>query len=64
MRVAPIDIAQKTFSRKFYGLDTEEVYDFLRDVADDFESLARQIDQLKEVIRIIDIGIPISYSSN
>lgn len=48
MRVAPIDIAQKTFSRKFYGLDTEEVYDFLRDVADDFESLARQVDQLKE----------------
>ncbi len=48
MRVAPIDIAQKTFGKKFYGLDTEEVYDFLRDVADDFENLTRQLDQLKE----------------
>lgn len=48
MRVAPIDIAQKTFGRKFYGLDTEEVYDFLRDMADDFENLSRQVEQLKE----------------
>lgn len=46
MRIAPIDIAQKTFGRKFYGLDTEEVYEFLRDIADEVESLTRKFEQL------------------
>ena len=46
MRVAPIDIANKTFGRKLYGLDTEEVYDFLRDVADEVETLSRNHQQL------------------
>ena len=48
MRVAPVDIAHKTFGRKIYGLDTEEVYDFLRDVADEVEALNRQYEQLKQ----------------
>ena len=48
MRIAPMDIAHKTFGKKFYGLDTEEVYDFLRDVADEIEALVRQQDQLVE----------------
>ena len=48
MRVAPIDIAQKTFSRKFFGLDTEEVYDFIRDVADEFEAVSRKLEQSDE----------------
>lgn len=48
MRVAPIDIANKTFGRKFYGLDPEEVYDFLRDIADELETLSRQHQQLEE----------------
>lgn len=45
MRVAPIDIAQKTFRKKLFGLDTEEVYDFLRDVADEVEGVARRLEQ-------------------
>ena len=48
MRTAPVDIAHKTFGRKIYGLDTEEVYDFLRDVADEVEALNRQFEQLKQ----------------
>lgn len=48
MRVAPVDIAHKTFGRKIYGLDTEEVYDFLRDVADEVEAINRQFEQLKQ----------------
>lgn len=48
MGIAPIDMAHKTFSRKIYGLDTEEVYDFLRNVADEFESLSRDHEQLLE----------------
>ncbi len=48
MRIAPIDIANKTFGRKIYGLDTEEVHEFLRDMADEFETLSRQHQQLVE----------------
>ena len=48
MRGAPIDIAQKTFGRKMFGLDTEEVYDFLRDVADEMEAMSRRLEQLQE----------------
>lgn len=48
MRVQPIDIAHKTFGRKMFGLDTEEVYDFLRDIADEVEGLSRQHEQLIE----------------
>lgn len=48
MKVNPIDIAHKTFARRLYGLDTEEVYDFLRDVADEIESLHRKHEQLLE----------------
>lgn len=48
MRVAPIDIAHKTFGRKLFGLDTEEVYDFLRDLADEIEAMARDFEQLEE----------------
>ena len=31
MKIAPIDIAHKTFNRKVMGLDPDEVTDFLRD---------------------------------
>jgi cell division initiation protein len=48
MRVAPIDIAQKTFARKMFGLDAEEVYDFLRDLADETETLSRRFEMLQE----------------
>lgn len=51
MRVAPIDIANKTFGRKFFGLDTEEVYDFLRDVADELEVISRSQEQLEEKLK-------------
>ena len=57
MRVAPIDIAHKTFGRKIYGLDTEEVYDFLRDVADEFETLSRQHEQLEEKLKNNEVSL-------
>ncbi|MCJ8275372.1 MAG: DivIVA domain-containing protein [Bdellovibrionales bacterium] len=51
MRVAPIDIANKTFGRKMFGLDTEEVYDFLRDVADEMEAMGRAQEQLEQKLK-------------
>ncbi len=48
MRIAPIDITHKTFSKKMLGIDPQEVYDFLRDVADQMEELVRDRQRLKE----------------
>lgn len=50
MRIAPIDITHKTFSKKMMGIDAQEVYDFLRDVADQMEELVRERQRLKEEI--------------
>jgi cell division initiation protein len=48
MRIAPIDITHRTFSKKMMGVDPQEVYDFLRDVADQMEELVRERTRLKE----------------
>jgi cell division initiation protein len=50
MRISPIDITHKTFSKKMMGLDPQEVYDFLRDVADQMEEITRDRNRLKEEI--------------
>jgi cell division initiation protein len=57
MKIAPIDIAHKTFARKVMGLDADEVGDFLRDVADQMEELIRERNMLREAIRQKDLAI-------
>ncbi|MES2855853.1 MAG: DivIVA domain-containing protein [Bdellovibrionota bacterium] len=57
MKIAPIDIAHKTFTKKVMGLDANEVNDFLRDVADQMEELIRERNTLKEALRAKDIAI-------
>lgn len=51
MKIAPIDIAHKTFSRKMMGFDADEVMDFLRSLADEMESLYKDRNQFKETMR-------------
>jgi cell division initiation protein len=55
MKIAPIDIAHKSFSRRFSGLDSDEVSSFLKDIADEMETLIRERNQLKEQSREKDI---------
>lgn len=50
MRISPIDISNKSFPKKMMGLDAQEVYEFLRDVADQMEELVRERNRLKEEI--------------
>lgn len=57
MKIAPIDIAHKTFSRKVMGLDPDEVTDFLRDVADQMEEIIRERNALKEAMRQKDLQL-------
>lgn len=57
MKIAPIDIAHKTFARKMMGLDTDEVQDFLRQVADEMEALVRDRNNLREDLREKELAI-------
>ncbi len=51
MKIAPIDIAHKSFSKKMFGVDSQEVTDFLRDIADQLEQIVRERNKLKEDLR-------------
>ena len=57
MRIAPIDIAHKSFNRKVMGLDPDEVAHFLRDVADQLEEVIRERNSLKETVRQKEIQL-------
>ncbi len=57
MKIAPIDIAHKSFDRKLMGSDTEEVHQFLKAVADQMEDLIRERNNLKEALREKELAI-------
>ena len=49
MRISPHDIRQQQFTvRMFRGADSQEVSAFLEDVADDYETLLKENQLLKE----------------
>ena len=51
MRITPLDVRQQQFTvRMFRGFDPQEVDAFLEDVADDYESLLKEAQLLKEQI--------------
>src|SRR6185295_16689287 len=52
MNVSPLDLRQQKFRTSFRGFDQVEVAEFLRAVADDYESALRETDRLRqELIR-------------
>lgn len=57
MRIAPIDIAHKTFHRKMMGFDPDEVMDFLRLVAEEMEALIKERNSLREGLREKELAI-------
>jgi len=57
MRIAPIDIAHKTFHRKMMGFDPDEVMDFMRLVAEELENLIKERNSLKENLREKELAI-------
>lgn len=57
MKIAPIDIAHKTFTRKVMGLDPDQVADFMRDVADQMEEIIRERNSLKETLRLKEMSL-------
>src|SRR5687768_7196646 len=57
MKIAPIDIAHRNFKHKWMGLDTDEVHEFLRSIADEMETIIRERNELKEALREKEIAI-------
>lgn len=57
MRIAPIDIAHKTFHRKMMGFDPDEVMDFLRLVAEELESVIKERNSMRETLREKELSI-------
>jgi cell division initiation protein len=57
MRIAPIDIAHKTFHRKMMGFDPDEVMDFLRQVAGELEAVVKERNSLRESLREKELAI-------
>jgi cell division initiation protein len=48
MNVSPLDLRQQKFRKSFRGFDPVEVAEFLRAVADDYESALRETDRLRQ----------------
>ena len=57
MRIAPIDIAHKTFHRKMMGFDPDEVMDFMRQVAGEMEALVKERNSMREALREKELAI-------
>ena len=57
MKVAPIDIVHKQFGRKLMGFDTDEVAQFMQLIAEEFENIIRERNQLKEALREKELQI-------
>lgn len=57
MKITPIDIAHKSFSKKMFGLDESDVADFLQMVATQMEDLIHERNALKEMVREKEIAL-------
>lgn len=54
MRLTPLDIQQKQFTRRLRGVDPQEVRQFLELASDEYEELVRETIELKEEVRSRD----------
>ncbi len=57
MKITPMDISHKSFTRRMMGADLDEVSDFLRLVAEEMESLMRERNQLRDQLREKELAV-------
>lgn len=57
MKLTPIDIRHRQFGRSMFGLNEEEVIEFLQVVATEMEALVLERNQLREALREKEIAI-------
>lgn len=56
MKLTPIDIRHRQFGRSMFGLNEEEVIEFLQVVATEMEALVLERNQLREAVREKEIA--------
>ena len=57
MKITPIDIAHKAFGKKMMGLDSDQVMEFLQQVAGQMEALIHERNSLKENLREKELSL-------
>jgi len=57
MRLTPLDLQNHRFSHRLRGYDSAEVDDFVRMVAEDYESLVRENEALRESVRGLELRV-------
>ncbi|MFP5518540.1 MAG: DivIVA domain-containing protein [Bdellovibrionia bacterium] len=57
MKITPIDIAHKSFGRKAFGLNQDEVYEYLQAISQAMESLIHERNALKETLREKELSL-------
>ncbi|PWU19080.1 MAG: cell division protein DivIVA [Bdellovibrio sp.] len=57
MKISPIDIRHKQFGRGLWGLNEEEVIEFIQQVAHEMESLILERNSLRDSIREKDLAL-------
>ena len=57
MKITPIDIAHKNFNKKMFGLDEDEVNDFLQQIANQMEALTHERNSLREMVREREVQV-------
>jgi cell division initiation protein len=57
MRLSPLDIQNHRFAQRLRGYDPEEVEAFNRLVADDFEHVIREADQMRDRVRELEARV-------
>jgi cell division initiation protein len=57
MRLTPLDLQNHRFGHRLRGYDPAEVDDFVRMVAEDYESLVRESESLRENVRALELRV-------
>jgi cell division initiation protein len=57
MKITPIDIAHKSFTKKMFGLDETEVVEYMAQVATVLEELIHERNTLKEALRSKEVAL-------
>ena len=57
MKITPVDITHKSFSKKMMGFDADQVQDFLQQVSIQMESLIHERNSLRETLRERELNL-------
>jgi cell division initiation protein len=57
MRITPIDIIHKSFTKKMMGIDATEVMEFMAQIAQQMESLIQERNNMKETLREKELNL-------